>query len=98
LGTGISNETVVETALGELFQNTPNPFKEKTVIRYTLPSEAKTGEIFLFDIQGNLLKKLPAGTSGYVEIQGADLRPGMYLYTLVVNGREVGTKRMILTK
>jgi hypothetical protein len=33
-----------------------------------------------------------------VIISGNTLEPGMYLYALIVDGREVDTKRMILTK
>ncbi|MBN2635082.1 MAG: hypothetical protein JXR61_02345 [Prolixibacteraceae bacterium] len=33
-----------------------------------------------------------------VTIYGNSFVPGIYLYTLVIDGREVDTKRMILTK
>ena len=33
-----------------------------------------------------------------VTINGNSLEPGMYLYALVIDGKEVDTKRMILTK
>jgi len=33
-----------------------------------------------------------------VTINGNSLQPGMYLYALVIDGKEVDTKRMILTK
>jgi hypothetical protein len=33
-----------------------------------------------------------------ITISGNSLEPGMYLYALVVDGKEVDTKRMILTK
>ena len=32
-----------------------------------------------------------------LEIQGAVLKPGMYLYTLIADDRAIDTKRMILT-
>ena len=35
--------------------------------------------------------------SGSITIRGNELRPGMYLYSLNVDGKEVDTKRMILT-
>jgi hypothetical protein len=31
-------------------------------------------------------------------INGNSFEPGMYLYALVIDGKEVDTKRMILTK
>jgi len=33
-----------------------------------------------------------------ITIKGSELNPGMYLYTLIVDGKEVDTKRMILTE
>lgn len=33
-----------------------------------------------------------------VTIRGNELDAGMYLYSLIVNGEEVDTRRMILTK
>jgi hypothetical protein len=33
-----------------------------------------------------------------VTIDGNGFEPGMYLYVLVIDGKEVDTKRMILTK
>ena len=33
-----------------------------------------------------------------VTINGNSFEPGMYLYALVIDGKEVDTKRMILTK
>jgi hypothetical protein len=33
-----------------------------------------------------------------VTINGNSYEPGMYLYALVIDGKEVDTKRMILTK
>ena len=33
-----------------------------------------------------------------VTINGNSLDPGMYFYALVIDGKEVDTKRMILTK
>jgi len=93
--TGIAN---VNTETAVLYQNAPNPFTELTVIRYSLPESAKNAEIYIFNMQGSVIKKILATRSGMVEIKGSDLQAGMYLYSLIVDGREVDTKRMILTK
>jgi len=93
--TGIVNPVAAQC---QLYQNTPNPFKERTEIRYYLPSDVESADIYIFNLQGSLLKKIPATRSGLVEIKGSDLHAGMYIYTLVANGQTVDTKRMILTK
>jgi len=90
--------TLANVKTAELYQNAPNPFKERTEIRYYLPQEVQSAAIYIFDLQGSLLKKLPATHSGLVEIKGSDLHAGMYIYTLVANGQMIDSKRMILTK
>lgn len=34
----------------------------------------------------------------FITIEGYSLKAGMYLYTLIADGKEVDTKKMILTK
>jgi hypothetical protein len=82
-----------------LFQNTPNPFKEKTTICFRLADDAQNAAVCIFDMSGKLLKKIPV-SSGMesVSINGYELGEGMFLYTLMANGREVDTKRMVLSK
>lgn len=50
-------------------------------------------------MQGLQKDKIDITTTGNIEvtIDGNTLLPGMYMYTLIVDGIEVNTKRMILT-
>ena len=83
----------------KLYQNTPNPFKEQTIIRFSLADDVQDAAICIFDMTGKTIKKLPV-SSGMesVSIGGYELGEGMFLYSLVVNGQEIDTKRMIITK
>ena len=82
-----------------LYQNAPNPFKEKTTIRFKLDDEAMDAAICIFDMSGKMLKKLPISNGmESVSVNGYELGEGMFLYSLLVNGQEVDTKRMILSK
>lgn len=82
-----------------LYQNTPNPFKESTEIRFSLADDARDAAICIFDMQGKLLKKMPVSTgTESITVNGYELGEGMFLYSLIVNGQEIDTKRMILTK
>jgi len=82
-----------------LYQNTPNPFKEQTTIRFTLADDARDASVCIFDMTGKMLRKLPVSPGETsVTIGGWELGEGMFLYTLIVNGREIDTKRMIITK
>ncbi|GHU66010.1 hypothetical protein FACS1894123_12000 [Bacteroidia bacterium] len=50
-------------------------------------------------MQGKMLQKIDASTGqNSVMIQGSTLQAGIYLYSLVADGQEIDTKRMILTK
>ncbi|OYU97121.1 MAG: hypothetical protein CFE21_02185 [Bacteroidetes bacterium B1(2017)] len=90
-----------ETSSGYiLYQNQPNPFHANTSIAYQTPEDAKGVSILLFNMQGELLKtyaNLQAGKNS-LSINAYDLKPGMYLYSLVCNGTEIDTKRMILSE
>jgi hypothetical protein len=82
-----------------LYQNHPNPFKEQTVIRFKLAADAKDASVCIFDMTGKTLKKLPV-SSGMenVSIGSYELGEGMFFYSLIVNGQEIDTKRMIISK
>ena len=82
-----------------LYQNTPNPFTAQTEIRFSLSEGAQNAYIYIFDMTGKTLKQIPVTPEQEsVTIQGYELNSGIYLYSLVVNGQEIDTKRMILSK
>jgi hypothetical protein len=84
-----------------LQQNTPNPFKAETRIRYYLSDgENSSAMIYIHDMNGKPVKEfdnLGAG-EGEISIKGSELKAGLYYYTIVVNGEVVDTKRMLLTE
>lgn len=83
-----------------LFQNTPNPFTYDTEIKYFLPEGSSNATLYVFNLQGNLLitENIEGAGNGSVTINGSNLTPGMYVYSLLIDGLEVDTKRMILTE
>lgn len=82
-----------------LYQNSPNPFKERTMIKFDIPETANNAFIYIFNMQGTLLKQLRADAkTGYVKVEAAELPAGMYIYSLIVDNKEVDSKRMILSK
>ncbi|MDD2635372.1 MAG: tail fiber domain-containing protein [Bacteroidales bacterium] len=82
-----------------LYQNNPNPFIENTNIKYYIPNESGNASIMIFNLQGSLLKTIYLHDKGFgnIIINGGDFEAGMYVYSLIVNGKETDTKRMILT-
>lgn len=83
-----------------LKQNVPNPFNKETVIEYEIQDITQVAYIIIYDLSGKQIQKYPVeGTAkGRLVIDGAALNAGMYLYSLVINGKEVDTKRMVLVK
>ena len=88
-----------ETVNAFLFQNVPNPFSEETEIRYFLPQNIKQACICIFNMQGKQVMKRDVQTGhNSLFIKRGELIPGVYIYSLVVAGKEIDTKRMILTE
>jgi hypothetical protein len=83
-----------------LNQNIPNPFNENTTINMYLPNTVSRATLYIYNIQGEQIKYIAVNERGNtsVTIEGHTLKAGMYLYTLIADGKEVDTKRMILTK
>lgn len=82
-----------------LYQNTPNPFKEQTIIRFSLEENVRDASICIFDMTGKTLKKLPIDSGmESVSIGGYELGEGMFLYSLIVSGQVIDTKRMVISK
>ena len=87
------------TSQNKLYQNTPNPFKEQTIIRFSLADDVKDAAICIFDMTGKTIKKLPISSGmDSVSIGGYELGEGMFLYSLIVNGQEIDTKKMVISK
>ena len=84
----------------ELYSNIPNPFKEQTTISFFIPETAYGAIIHIYNLQGKQIKQINIGErgNGSVIINGYELTPGMYMYTLIVDGKEIDTKKMILTE
>lgn len=82
-----------------LYQNTPNPFSRETQIKCFIPANAMVSDVFIYDMQGKQLMKIQINGKGEetITIQSSELIAGMYMYTLIIDGKEIDTKKMILT-
>jgi hypothetical protein len=94
-----SFQTDKNNTLGELHQNFPNPFNETTTIKFKLSNSIRSATLYLYDLQGNQVKSYLISQSGeaLITIKGSELQPGMYLYSLIADGKLIDTKTMILT-
>ena len=92
-------ETVADVDMVRMDQNKPNPFSESTVITLNIPSNTQVANIFIYDMSGKQVQSLPVSERGEtnITVYAADLSAGMYIYTLVVDGKVAVTRRMIVT-
>ncbi|MEN8157711.1 MAG: tail fiber domain-containing protein [Bacteroidota bacterium] len=95
-----SLKTPDESLQSLLFQNIPNPFNENTTIRYSIPEIESHAMINVYDLQGRQVKSYSIEQTGEgdIMIPGSELNPGMFIYNLIVDGKEIASRRMILTE
>jgi len=87
----------------ELTGNYPNPFNPTTTISFSLSeADAKNTEIAIFNIKGQLVDQLQAHNyelgMNQIVWNAANQASGVYFYKLVVDGKPIDTRRMILLK
>ena len=85
----------------KLFQNTPNPFKNKTTIEFTLDKPADV-ELILTDTKGVVVQtllntSLPKGPHQYT-FNLNKLATGSYTYSLIVNNKKVQSKQLVIQR
>lgn len=80
-------------------QNVPNSFNSSTTIGYNVPAPVNKAQIIVTNVSGNTVKifTLNKGT-GSINIQASELAAGSYYYTLMVDGKKVDSKKMMLVK
>lgn len=83
-----------------LGQNHPNPFHQNTVVEYFIPDQVQQAQLQIHATDGKLLATLPisGNGAGKVNIKAHSYPAGTYTYSLILDGRVVETKRMVLTK
>jgi hypothetical protein len=83
-----------------LEQNTPNPFNGNTIIQYNIPVKFSSAKIMITDYTGKPLKELNISTAGKgsLQVNASTLVPGSYTYSLIVDGKLVDSKKMVLSK
>ena len=95
-----SNQSaVVLTNVNVLAQNIPNPFSHTTSIGYSLNQKFSSAQIVITDKSGRTIKAINvASNKGNVAVDASTLASGAYQYSLIVDGRLIDTKQMVLAK
>ena len=90
-------ENVTLLSLGE---NKPNPFSATTTIPVSIPADVQKAFIYVYDLTGKKVQQLDITARGKqnVTLDASALTDGMYLYSLIADGKVVQTRRMIVEK
>ena len=82
----------------KLYQNAPNPFNNQTLIQFEVPISVNKAQLHLCNMTGTLLRTINIDQRelGSVSISANEFIAGMYLYSLVCDGKIVDTKQMML--
>lgn len=93
LATAKNNKAALE-------QNTPNPSNSSTSIRYSIPITAKNAQLIIRNNFGETVKQVEIqqlGT-GVATIDVSALNSSVYSYSLVIDGRIIETKKMLVAR
>lgn len=93
------NAVNVKLGNAALEQNVPNPLHNTTSIRYNVPVDARNASLLITDQNGKNIRQISLRTgAGVINIDATALNSGSYNYSLIIDGRNVETKRMIVAK
>ena len=83
-----------------LGQNKPNPFGTSTSIEVSIPEDVQSAFIYVYDLTGKKLQQMDVVARGRqtISLNASSLTDGMYLYSLIADGKVVETRRMIVEK
>jgi hypothetical protein len=77
-------------------QNIPNPFNSQATISYTVPRGAKAN-ISIFDMSGKYIREYNlTEQKGELLINSSEIGKGMFIYSLISEGKIMVTKKMIV--
>ncbi len=94
------DEERIRPKKGYLKQNTPNPTRIQTKIGYQIPESAREASIVLSHINGDIIHDIPIKFigGGEIELDTRYLPTGLYIYTLLVDGVRVDSKKMLIIR
>jgi len=82
-----------------LSQNQPNPAGDRTTLTYTIEQEYTDAELRIVDAKGRLINAIDINDKkGVLPIALSNWVPGIYYYSLIINGKKWATKQMVVVK
>lgn len=89
-------ESVRPVTANSRLQAVPNPSSGETEIRYRL-SKDEQASIRAYNVTGKLVQEYQ-GEAGRTIIPAGALKPGLYIYKLVLNGVEIAADKLVITE
>jgi FtsZ-binding cell division protein ZapB len=97
----LDKKAVTESdAAARLWQNEPNPTDGTTLIRYRIPRQAGQAQINLYSLKGEQLKSFSIRErgEGQLSLDTTTLPEGIYLYRLIIDGKPIDAKKLLLNR
>lgn len=77
----------------------PNPSDGDFKIYYTLPNKVKSGELVIYSLQGQEMKRFKVyDTTDSITLSNTDLNSGTYLYSIETGSKATEVKKIIVIK
>jgi len=93
-----SNGTISANS-ASINQNFPNPFTKSTVISFNVPQGSNANLVVSQTGSGKVMKTIALSSgSSQLNFDGASLAAGSYTYSLVIDGKKVDSKQMIISR
>ncbi|MCC6372368.1 MAG: tail fiber domain-containing protein [Bacteroidia bacterium] len=82
----------------EMSQNEPNPFTSETLVKYSLPEQVNSAYVAVYDLSGKQIATFPINQKGSssMVLTSEKLSSGIYIYSIVADGKVIDTKKMIV--
>jgi hypothetical protein len=90
-------EPIAEFEISDL---SPNPLKGLGSIKYSFANApANDTKLVIYNMVGKIVKETAiTAKDGILFVNGEDFESGIYLYSVISNGRTLSTKRMVVAK
>ncbi len=83
-----------------LGESQPNSSNGSTQIEYSLPAGTSTATCQVYSLDGRLLSSIvlnPSSGKNRITVDTGKFASGMYIYSLVINGKATDTKKMVVS-
>jgi hypothetical protein len=94
--TGLAQNPISTDPVNATFY--PNPVTENLKLSYKLPKDCKLAQIKIHDLQGKLVEDFKVTDAFDVIYLPSNYNNGLYLYSLIVDGKIIKTEKVLLNK